>query len=96
MQYSLKDSVGMKLKPTTSSADAIKELMVTSRLTESDFAYQLQITRQQLSRIIAREAIMSLDVAERIQIVTGVSARWLLQLDVNYTQKPKIFRRRWA
>ena len=96
MQYSLKDSVGMKLKPTTSSADAIKELMVAIRITESDFAHQLQIPQQQLSRIIAQEAIMNLDVAERIQAVTGVSARWLLQLDVNCTQKPKIFRRRWA
>lgn len=84
IQYSLKDSVGMKLKPTTSSADAIKELMATSQFTESDFAHQLQIPQQQLSRILAREAILSLDVVERIQAVTGVSARWLLQLDVNY------------
>lgn len=96
MQYSLKASVGMKLKPTTSSADAIKELMATSRLTESDFAHQLQIPQQQLSRILAREARMSFDVAEKIQTVTGVSARWLLQLDVNCIQRPKICKLRRA
>lgn len=78
------EAVEMKLTPTTSAADAIKELMDYHHITQADFAEHIAISQKQLSFILNRRAFMSIPVARQIEAATGMSAKWLLQLDFNY------------
>ncbi|QVI35273.1 helix-turn-helix transcriptional regulator [Lacticaseibacillus chiayiensis] len=78
------DSVPMNIVPTTSAADALKELMAYHHITQSEFAEHINVSQKQLSFILNRHAYMSINVARKIEQATGLSARWLLQLDLNY------------
>ncbi len=78
------DAAEMKLTPTTSAADALKELMAYHHITQAEFAEHIAISQKQLSFILNRHAFMSIQVAHQIEQATGMSARWLLQLDFNY------------
>ena len=78
------DSVPMNIVPTTSAADALKELMAYHNITQSEFAEHIDVSQKQLSFILNRHAYMSINVARKIEQATGLSARWLLQLDFNY------------
>lgn len=77
-------SVPIKVTPTTSAADTLKEIMDYYQITQTDFAAHIAISQKQLSFILNRRAFMSVDVARRIEQATGMSAKWLLQLDLNY------------
>jgi len=79
-----KDSVALDIVPTTSAADALKELMSYHHITQSEFAEHIDVSQKQLSFILNRKAYMSIQVARKIEEATGVSARMLLQLDLNY------------
>jgi plasmid maintenance system antidote protein VapI len=102
-KYSLDDSVEVHVQPTTSAADTLRELMEMHQITQVEFARHIDISQKQLSKLLNRKAYMSIDVAERIEAATGVSARWLLQLDFNYQYErhapvndPQIERFPWA
>lgn len=77
-------AVEMKIMPTTSAADALKEIMEYHHITQSEFAEHIAISQKQLSFILNRRAYMSMQVARQIERATGLSAKWLLQLDFNY------------
>lgn len=78
------NAVEMKVTATTSAADALKELMDYHHITQSEFAAHIAISQKQLSFILNRHAYMSIQVARKIERATGLSAKWLLQLDFNY------------
>lgn len=77
-------AVEMNVVPTTSAADALKELMDYHHVTQSELAMHIAISQKQLSFILNRRAYMSIEVARKIERATGLSAKWLLQLDLNY------------
>lgn len=77
-------AVEMNVVPSTSAADALKELMDYHHVTQSELAMHIAISQKQLSFILNRRAYMSIDVARKIERATGLSAKWLLQLDLNY------------
>lgn len=77
-------AVDMKIMPTTSAADVLKEIMEYHQITQSEFAEHIAISQKQLSFILNRRAYMSMQVASQIERATGLSAKWLLQLDLNY------------
>ncbi|WP_225048415.1 helix-turn-helix transcriptional regulator [Lacticaseibacillus kribbianus] len=83
-EYDFDQGVAMPIVATTSAADALKELMAFHHLTQADFAQHAAISQKQLSFILNRKAFMSPPVARQIEAATGVSARWLLELDFNY------------
>lgn len=74
----------MHVTPTTSAADAIRELMTFHHITQAEFAQHAAISQKQLSFILNRKAFMSIPVARQIEAATGMNAQWLLQLDLNY------------
>ena len=74
----------MHVAPTTSAADAIRELMTFHHITQAEFAQHAAISQKQLSFILNRKAFMSIPVARQIEAATGMNAQWLLQLDLNY------------
>lgn len=78
------DAVAMNVVPTTSAADALQELMTAHQVTQMEFASHIAISQKQLSFILNRRAYMSIPVAKKIERATGLSAQWLLQLDLNY------------
>lgn len=77
-------SVPIKVTPTTSAADTLKESWITTKLPRQTLLPNIAISQKQLSFILNRRAFMSVDVARRIEQATGMSAKWLLQLDLNY------------
>ncbi|BAP85761.1 toxin-antitoxin system, antitoxin, xre/HigA/VapI family [Paucilactobacillus hokkaidonensis JCM 18461] len=78
------DAIEMNVTPTTSAADALKETMAYHHITQTEFAKHIAISQKQLSFILNRRAYMSIQVARQIEQATGLSAKWLLQLDFNY------------
>jgi len=78
------NAVEMAVAPTTSAADVLKETMSYHHITQADFAAHVAISQKQLSFILNRRAFMSIAVAKQIEHATGLSAKWLLQLDFNY------------
>ncbi|WP_137626257.1 helix-turn-helix transcriptional regulator [Lactiplantibacillus pingfangensis] len=80
----LDSAIEMEVAPTTSAADVLKETMAYHHITQTDFAAHIAISQKQLSVILNRRAFMSIAVAKQIEQATGLSAKWLLQLDFNY------------
>lgn len=78
------NAIEMNVIPTTSAADVLKELMAYHHVTQETFAKHIAISQKQLSFILNRHAYMSIPVARKIEKATGMSAKWLLQLDFNY------------
>jgi plasmid maintenance system antidote protein VapI len=78
------DSVEMAVEVTTSAADALKEIMDYHHVTQEEFASHIRLSQKQLSFILNRKAFMSIAVAKRIEEATGLDAKWLLQLDLNF------------
>lgn len=78
------DAVEMNVVPTSSAADALTELMAYHNITQSELAKHIEVSQKQLSFILNRHAYMSIHVARKIEQATGLSAKWLLQLDFNY------------
>jgi transcriptional regulator with XRE-family HTH domain len=78
------EAVDVHAVPTTSAADVLKETMKFHHITQTEFAERTAISQKQLSFILNRKAFMSVQVARQIEAATGMSAKWLLQLDFNY------------
>ncbi|MCO0832062.1 HigA family addiction module antitoxin [Fructobacillus sp. W13] len=76
----------MKLNPKEcSSASAlIVELIEDFGVKQSDLARRLGISEKHMSRILHKETFMSVELAERLEIVTGLSAKLLLGMDADY------------
>lgn len=88
------NSVDLDIVPETSAADVLKELMETQNITQIELAKHIKLSQKQLSFILNRKAFMSINVAKRIEKATGVEARWLLELDLNYQlahQEPEYY-----
>lgn len=83
-KISYQSSAPMTVSATTSAADALRELMQVHHVTQAVLAEHADISQKQLSFILNRHAYMSIEVARKLAIATGLSAQWLLQLDFNY------------
>ena len=83
-KINFEETVALAVVPETSAADALQELMGYHQITQADFAEHIAISQKQLSFILNRRAFMSIPVARQIEEATGLSAKWLLQLDFNY------------
>ena len=68
----------------TSAADLLSETLSMHHVTQIDLAKRIDISQKHLSKIINKKAFMSLELAQRIEIVTGIPAKILIRLDANY------------
>jgi len=69
---------------TTSSAETLKEMLDFYEITQSEFAERIGVTQKHVSDLLNRKRFLSSELAVRIEKVTGVSAKMLLTLDMNY------------
>jgi plasmid maintenance system antidote protein VapI len=83
-EIDLEKAVDLHVESTTSAADVLKELMEYNHVTQEEFAKHVRLSQKQLSFILNRKAYMSIAVAKRIGQATGLNAKWLIQLDLNY------------
>lgn len=68
----------------SSAADVLKKVMKQHHITQNEFAKHAAISQKQLSFILNHRAFMSVQVARQIEQATGLDARWLLHLDLDY------------
>ncbi|MDR3191346.1 MAG: HigA family addiction module antidote protein [Lactobacillaceae bacterium] len=77
----------------TSAADMLAETLAMHKIKQTEFAVRIGVSQKHLSRVLNKKAFMSPDLALRIELVTGLSARLMLRLDTNYqllhTNKPE-------
>lgn len=75
-----------------SAADTIEETLAFQNIEHADFAKRIGVSEKHLSQVLHRKAFISPTVALSIEKVTGIPARMLLTLDVQYrlahTDKP--------
>ena len=84
MDKKLERKYTLDMPIVTSASDTLKETLEMYGVTQKDFAEHLQISQTYLSDILNRRKFMSEDIALRIQQVTKISAKFLLQLDFQY------------
>jgi addiction module HigA family antidote len=68
----------------TSASDTLKETLDYYHITQSDFAERIGVSQKTVSEILNRKQFMSTDIAIRIEEVTGIPAKMLLNLDLEY------------
>ncbi|AKP68129.1 helix-turn-helix transcriptional regulator [Companilactobacillus ginsenosidimutans] len=69
---------------TSSAADLIKETMEFYRITQTDLADRLGVSKKNISDILNRKRFINEVLALRIETVMGISSQLLLNLDVNF------------
>lgn len=74
-----------------SAADILGMLMNQHKVKPDAMARHIGVTQEQLSDILNRKAFMSFEIAKNIQIATGLSAKALLETDLNYRIKKTQF-----
>lgn len=69
---------------TTSAADVLLELLECCKIPQKDFRERIGVSQEHVSDLLNRKKFLSVDLALRVQRVTGISAEMLLQMDVKY------------
>lgn len=74
----------IKAPSTTSAADLLRETMEYYEITLVDFAKQIGISPKELSELFNHRRYMSSTIALRIEKVTGISSKLLLNIDKDF------------
>lgn len=69
---------------TTSAADTLLELLECYKIPQKDFGDWIGVSQEYISDLWNRKKFLSVDLALRVQRVTGISAEMLLQMDMKY------------
>lgn len=68
----------------TSAADLLKETLNYHHITQTDFADRIGVSQKHVSDLLHRKKFISDTLALRIEAVTGISGKLLLNLDDDY------------
>lgn len=63
----------------------IRDYIESFGMTQEDFARHLGITRMSLSRILKGESAITIDMAQRLSMITGTSPDFWIRLEANYS-----------
>lgn len=74
----------IKISYLTSAADTLKETMEFYNVSQTELPKHLNISQKHVSDILNRKKFLSTELALKIEVVTGISANLLLNLDLNY------------
>lgn len=77
----------IELTEVTSAADTLKELLDFYSITQQDFAERIGVSQKHVSELLSRKKYLSPELALNIEQVTGIKAKFLLDLDINYQLK---------
>ncbi|EHI75244.1 Plasmid maintenance system antidote protein [Streptococcus criceti] len=68
----------------TSAADTLAELLAYHHINQGDFAERIGVSQKHVSDLLNRKKFLTADLAVRVEQVTGLSAEFLLRLDIAY------------
>jgi plasmid maintenance system antidote protein VapI len=68
----------------TSAADTLLETLQFYHITQTDFAERIGVSQKTVSDILNRKQFLSIELAKRVEEVTGIPAKILLRLDLEY------------
>lgn len=65
----------------------IKEQLINRGMSQKEFADRMDFTEKHISDLIKGEASLTLDVANRLEMVLGVPAKFWINLEAIYREK---------